>query len=184
MDNLTDCDIGCINMLCGSSFFRSRSTTVYCSVKAVNDTSPHSDSNCYKLEVYWNEGHSRSKNAYFAYIIERNLHRVVQDKLHRLFVLELWVSVGVRNTLMCGFNAAILALVDAGVPLKNMLYASDFDDRTEGMLIFDDNGHVFAHCFGDISEKNIESAKKKLLPIKDVMRLKIESKCKFRFSGI
>ncbi|ELQ74592.1 Exosomal 3'-5' exoribonuclease complex, subunit Rrp46 [Trachipleistophora hominis] len=180
MDKSIDCSVGFMKNAMGSSSFQGMNTTVYCHVNVLPDV-PSCISTLPYIEVHWNEGSSRSLNTYFAGVVEQIFSKIVKDDFRRVFVLELWVGVGVRNALMCAFNAAVLALVDAGVPLRKMVYAANFDEQTEGMVLFENDRPVFVHSFGGIKESDIEIAESKLSEIRDIMRFRLENKYNFNF---
>lgn len=178
MDQAVDCSVGFMKNAMGSSSFTNNDTTIYCHVNILPDIAQRVGAvSC--IEVHWNEGTSWSRNKYFADIVGHIFNKIVRDDLRRTFVLELWVCAGVRNALMCAFNAAALALIDAGVPLGKMVYAAAFDEQKEGVVLFEDDRSVFVHSFGEVDEHGIKSAENKLTGIRDIMRFRLESKCDF-----
>lgn len=179
MDSSIDCSINCVKNAIGSSSFTKSGTTVLCNIKLATNTAQPSSSPSI-LEVYWNEGASRSKNIYFASIIKKILSKMVKDGFDRTFILDLWIGVNRRNALMCSFNAAVLALVDAGVHIENMIYAISLDEEREGVIVFDNDNFMFVHSFGEVKECHIEEACEKLADLKDLMRFKIENKYEFK----
>ncbi|KAM0673083.1 exosome non-catalytic core subunit rrp46 [Gurleya vavrai] len=178
--NDINCSLDALKNCNGSSSFNFNKTTVFCSVIGPTECPyKHENSSFPYLEIKWKETsslHAKSTEKYFSSIIEQIITKFILplDYL-KMIQINFYVCENERNTLFCAVNACILALIQAGIPLKKMFYAGTSLSVKEEIFIFDSNEEVlFKHGFGECSKEMENEARKNALLVKKEIDFCIE----------
>lgn len=173
---------GAVPWCTGSSRFSYAGTTVLCTIQGPFESmAKQEDSDEVVLDVRWRDPtlvNGRMYDRYFSKAMERILHKNILTRLDSYKTIQISFNVvgEARNTLFCAVNAALLALVDGGIPLRSMFYASSSFCHDEEVFVFDDGGVAFRHSFGDISGMSLEKSKALLEYVKEAQKYALRSK--------
>ncbi|KAH9411518.1 putative 3'exoribonuclease [Ordospora pajunii] len=178
-----DSAVSVVPFCTGSSRFSCDGTTVFCVVHGPLD-SVHRNSDPLKaaLDVRWKDSvviNGRIYDKYFSSVMTSILSKYVILELDggKTIQLALNAAGSTRNTLFCAVNAALLALVDSGIPLRTMFYASSSFGYEEEVFVFDADGKIsFGHSFGPIEDSSIKNASSLLGYVKDAQRFALKPK--------
>lgn len=166
----------------GSSRFSCDGTTVFCTIQGPSSgIAKQEEPNRVILDVRWRDPiliNGRMYDRYFSGIMERILLRYIVPELDAYKTVQINFNVvgEIRNTLFCATNAALLALVDGGIPLISMFYATSTFSHPEEVFVFDEGGNFIEHSFGDASELDLESAKDLLEYVKESLKYALKAK--------
>ena len=175
-----EADIGIINNSKGSSMFKCANTTVICTVD-INNRHEQSKSELYdqlNLDIKYRNINQQSYDVYYTLIITNILNRCLLnfDKCKSLFI-SLIIDSNNYNTLWCAINALFLGLVECGVPLKEVLYATSGFTNKEDVFIFNRSGDiVWHHAFGDIKDIEMPAVLKFYKYVKEIQDFSFKSK--------
>lgn len=171
----------------GSSRFCCDGTTVICMVRGPSDSlSKQEDPDRAVLEIRWRDPvlvNGRLYDRYFSGIMEKILlkYMMVEMDCYKTIQISFNIAGEARNTLFCAVNAALLALVDAGMPIRSMFYATSSFSEEEEVFVFGDDGTSASHAFGPISDSSSKNAKDMLAYIKESQQHSLKSKFLFQF---
>jgi exosome complex component RRP46 len=169
-------ETGTIPGCTGSSRFECRGTTVFCVVHgpAENAQRQEEPENA-TLEVRWKDQtlvNAKAYEKYFSGVVEKVLRRfvILELDVYKTIQVSLSIAGQDRKALFCAINAAVLALVDAGIPLCSMFYSSSSFLSEEEAFVFDEEGVVYGHAFGEITEENISAARSHIDYVRESIR--------------
>ncbi|RVD92860.1 RNase PH [Tubulinosema ratisbonensis] len=160
----------------GSAFFSCQNSKVYCTVNGPID-SQNLNKECL-LEIKWSQGtilNHKHIDKYYSKILEEILNEyIVKEYLpYKTLYLDFY-CVGNDNLLFCAVNAALLALVDACIPIKCLFFGlSSFTDDNEVFVY--DSKLVYQHSFSHSDENK---ALNYLEEIKETILFEINKKFK------
>lgn len=128
------------------------------------------------LKISWFEGNDLLYCEYYAFLLEKIFFKfLIPPPFERKYVLNLWVSPG-KFTLQCAINAAMLAILDAGLPIENILCGVQ---NQNSLYVYKQSEIVFLHNFGPVDQsKNMENDAIKIL---EKFKFEIENKFNFEF---
>ncbi|KAM0672923.1 RNase PH-like protein [Ordospora colligata] len=178
-----DSAVSVVPLCTGSSKLSYDGTTVFCVVHGPLDgTQRNSDPSKAALDVRWKDPvviNGRIYDKYFSSVVTNILSKYIILELDggKTIQIVLNVAGSIRNTLFCAVNAALLALVDSGIPLRTMFYASSSFGYEEEVFVFDADGKMsFGHSFGPIEDSCINTAAEFLQYVKDVQAFALKPK--------
>ncbi|EJW03104.1 hypothetical protein EDEG_02512 [Edhazardia aedis USNM 41457] len=177
------CKININEKSLGSSQFKLNESVIFCTIYGLYDCKIDSQDN---IEViYKDNSASKVKETYYAetlkevitpfLYIDNNLHN--ENKYFKIIFVansgyEMCYSDSKSfssNAFVCCINAGILALVQAGIPLKSLFYASTSFKLPDEFLVFK-NGldrPFYIHAFGDCEDIDMQVVGNTLKNIRD-----------------
>ncbi|KAF7683210.1 Exosome complex component Rrp41 [Astathelohania contejeani] len=181
-----ECKMGVVKNCTGSSSFTYHGTTVICVIQGPFN-SHHRDekSDRADLIIRWKESkliHDRISEKYYSAILKDILSKFIILELdpHKTIEISVHIMVGERNALLCAVNSCLAALLDAGIPLSCLFYATSTSKFDEEVVVFAKQDGMFireySHCFGEITDNMKKIAMEKLPYIEDIILFALNSK--------
>lgn len=173
--NKIEASINTIKNSMGSSIFKYNSTVIICTIdiKQKNDNLSIEDYNTVLFDVRYRNINNKLNEKYCTMIIKKILqHFVLNIDIGKTIFVNLIIDSSDLNTTWCSINALFLALVDAGVPLKDCFFAttmfSENDDfcvlnNKKEVVFFDWEKQVKEEFFNYVKEIIMFTCKKHLL---------------------
>lgn len=160
----------------GSSFFSCKDSKVYCVINGPIDSQKYNKES--NLEIKWTQGtilNHKHIDRYYSKILEEILSKfIIKEYLpYKTLYLD-FHCLGSDNLLFCAVNAALLALIDACVPITSLFYGVSSFICCSEVFIYDEK-LVYQHSLG---ESDKEKAFGYLKEIKELILYEIKQKMK------
>lgn len=132
--------IGIIRSL-GSAYVSNNNKDAYCYINTLDTPNERG------IEIRWHSNsllHRRIFEDYFRHIIQSLVDHFVVSEASILINV-----ISAENSLCCAVNAVLLALVDAGIPLSQLFFATSADENDCYVFVREDGifRPVFYHSF-------------------------------------
>lgn len=180
-----NCKTAIVSQSTGSAVFSLNATSVYCTIQGPQEC-PYrfEDPSSVYFDIRWREStHSNSKatDAYFSNIIHEIIKKfvILEIDAYKLVKLSFYIveNEDKRCTLFCAVNACLAAMLDAGIPLKHMFYASSSFTCEEEVVVFDAVEKYqkrYFHCFGELTHEMEEIALNNLFKVEKYVKSAIK----------
>jgi exosome complex component RRP46 len=168
-------EVGRIPGCTGSSRFECGDTSVFCVVHGPVDMQKTEELDRVSLDIRWRDHtliNARAYEKYFCGVVEKILQGFILLDLDAYKMIQVCVNIAgsSRNVLFCAANAVVLALVNAGIPLSSMFYASTSFLNEEEVFVFNEERLLYTHAFGEITEDSTSRAKSHIEYIREFMK--------------
>ncbi|KAK1351166.1 putative exoribonuclease [Hamiltosporidium tvaerminnensis] len=180
------CNVGVLKDVLGSSMFSFKGTVVYCAVLHMSEPPlRHEDDEKAYVEVKCKTSshfHSKELERYISNYINKIIHKfcILEADKFKMMQINIFISEKYSNILCCAINSCLLALLDAGIPLRKMFYAVSTCQYEEEAIVFEKEKesfiHIFSHAFGKISADAIQKAKKDLEILEEYILFSLRDK--------
>lgn len=134
----------------GSSFFQYSKTVAFCTTshpfegshRDIEATGPF-------IDVKWHDENLNNKNmvsAYYQNIMKNIIEKIIHPfDANKTIVFRFNIINHSEYALMCAINSCVLAMLDLGIPIKNVFYATG---TLENLKVYLNEEVIYTHSFG------------------------------------